>query len=132
MHDTTSNQINQFWIWTSFIGIEIAEKDPLTGFMKLAGGPDYFVSDLVITTRRIKEVPNAIFPDMKGWVSTEHDPFTAPFDEAIFDTTPIVVDAKGTMIEHKVEGTFHDLGGFTFEIPVRGDERETLDHIKWL
>ena len=69
---------------------------------------------------------------MLSWVSTEHDPFDAPFDEAIFDTVPIQVDEEGTLIEHRVEGSFGDLGGFTFSIPVRGDIKETMSHIKWL
>jgi len=100
--------------------------------MKLAGSPDYFVSDILITTRRAKEEVNEIFGDMKNWVSTEQDPFSHQFDEAFFDTTPFAIDSKGTLVEHQTQGSFGNLGGFAFTIPVNGKEQETLDQIKFL
>lgn len=38
------------------------EKEEDTGYFKVLGAPDYVVTDFLITTRRINEVPN------------EHDP----------------------------------------------------------
>ena len=98
MHDTTANEINQFWVWLAYLGIELAEDDPDTGYLRLAGSPDYFVSDILITTRRAKEEKNAIFPDMTNWVNTKLDPFSDPHDELFFDTTPFVIDDKGTEV----------------------------------
>lgn len=131
LHDTTSNDIDQFWIWIAFLGLEIKQEDS-EGYMKLSGGPDYFASDILITTRRMKETENEKFPEMKQWVATKYNPFLDPHDDNIFDTEPIVIDSTGTTIEHSIEGSYKDLGGFTFSIPIDLDQHDFLERIKWL
>ncbi len=101
--------------------------------MKIMDAPDYAVTDINITTRRVKETTTSVGSlDMKTWVSTDLNPFEDVFTEELWDTSPIVVDAKGTTIEHSVEDTARQLGGFTFPISVRQSPTEFLENIKWL
>lgn len=100
--------------------------------MKIMDSPDYVVTDINITTRRVKETTTAGYGDMKMWVSTTLNPFKDEFNEEFWDTTPIVVDAKGTTIEHSVEDTARQLGGFTFSILIDQSPSDFLDDIKWL
>ena len=86
--------------------------------MRLNQTPLYLVSDILITTRRVREEPVVGFPQLQRWVTTSLDPFEDAFDEAIYDTKPIKIDKKGTSVAHSIEGSHRDLGGVFFPIKV--------------
>ena len=90
--------------------------EPDSNYLKIFDSPDYVVSDIRITTRRVKETAETTFGDMKSLVATDINPFEDVFDPEIYDTEPITIDAKGTQIEHSTDDTVRSLGGFTFPI----------------
>ena len=87
----------------------------------------------MITTRRIKMEPVPAFPEMNRWVSTTFDPFNDVFDETICDTMPIKVHMEEEPIDHRPsKGTYRDLGGFYFEIPMNQTTENFLKRLEFL
>ena len=76
------------WDWILALRLQIIEKETKTGYYKMKSSPDFVVSDLHITTRRIKEVPNTDYPQIKQWITPNFNPFADEFDSDIYDSEP--------------------------------------------
>ena len=116
--DKTEYNLEHFWLWINSLRLSIIVEEEETGYYKVNNSPDYVVSDFHITTRRIKQKPNDLYPEISQWVTTDVDPFNDVHTDQFFDTAPFVIDATGTQAEHDTEHTYRELGGFAFSIPI--------------
>ena len=66
---------------------QLMEKEEDTGYFKVLGAPDYVVTDFLITTRRINEVPNEHDPNIMQWVTNGFSPFEDYYDSKFCNST---------------------------------------------
>ena len=65
-------------------------KDELTttgtdGFLYFGDTPNRVLSDLRITSRRLKMEPDLLYPDTMSWVTTDFDPLVDEHDDLFED-----------------------------------------------
>ena len=79
--------------------LQILQRDPTTTLLKISDSPDYSVSDVRITTRRVKETETSI-KGLKKWVTTDLLPFEDLYNPEIYDNEPIKIYPDGKLLEH--------------------------------
>jgi len=130
--DETVDNIDQFWLSMRTLRLSVIERESESDFYKLTGSPNYVVSDIRITTRRIKEESNSVFADASQWVTTEFEPFIDAFDEAVEDTEEFVIDSEGTFAQHMIEESHNSLGGFVVNLSLSSTDLEFNDRVTYL
>jgi len=130
IRETTTPDLDQFWVFLVALRLQILQRDPATKLLKIADSPDYSVSDVRITTRRVKETETSI-KGLKKWVTTDFLPFEDIYNPEIYDDTPIQ-KYPGEPLLHTTDDTVASLGGFTFTISMNQSGSDFLDQVSWL
>ena len=84
----TVDNIDPFFLWIANFKKNLIEQETDSGYYKLKNSPNYIVSDIRVTTRRMKMKNNDMLKGVKQWVSTELAPFEDPFNGLIESTEP--------------------------------------------